>query len=440
MMHRSRRLLFPGKGSPKTLHVKSWRRAAVAELDRTEPVSSVPGIGSELARFEDKSSRAKRILILMSDTGGGHRTSAEALQSAFAERFGERFRVDIIDLWIEYAPWPLNRMAKSYRFLADDTPWLWQFLYQKSAERPEVINPLMEAISKLAGKPVLEVITHYDPDLMICVHPLLHQVPLKLMERLGRKIPFVTVITDLTTYHPAWLNKAVDLCFVPTQEAYDFALRYGMRPEQLRLCGLPIRPIFAHDPPPKEVLRPQLGLRPDVPLVLITGGGEGMGPVAEIARAVAARLAADSADRGNLAGQLGVICGRNRKLQEELEDHDWPIPTVVRGFVDNMPAWMAASDCIITKAGPSTIAEALALGLPILLSGYVKGQEEGNVPYVVDHGVGVYCEDPQEIAAIISRWLGPERATLANMARKAKEMGRPRAVFEIVEEIAKLID
>jgi 1,2-diacylglycerol 3-beta-galactosyltransferase len=376
----------------------------------------------------------------MSDTGGGHRASAEALRSAFEERFGARFRVDIIDLWRGYAPWPLNRIPGSYRFLADDTPWLWEFLYDASAENPKVITPLMDAVSKLAGKPVIEVIGHYDPDLMICVHPLLHQVPLKLMERIGRRIPFVTVITDLTTYHPAWLNKAVNLCFAPTREAYDFALRFGMRPEQLRLFGLPIRPVFAHEPPPKETLRPQLGMWPDVPAVLIVGGGEGMGRVGEAARAVAARLAADSEHCGKCVGQLGIICGRNQKLQEELKGHSWPVPTLVAGFVNNMADWMAASDCIITKAGPGTIAEALARGLPILLSSYVKGQEEGNVPYVVDHGVGVHCEDPQEIAEIISRWFGPERATLESMAQRARQMGYPQAVFEIVEEIAKLLD
>ena len=384
------------------------------------------------------SPRAKRVLILMSATGGGHRASAEALQSAFAERFGASFQVDIIDLWMEHAPWPLNRIPKSYRFLADDTPWLWEFIYDRSAEKPAVINPLMDAISKLAGKPVLEVISHYDPDVMICVHPLLHQVPLKLMERVRRRIPFVTVITDLTSFHPAWLNKAVDLCFVPTREAQEFALRSGMRPEQLRLFGLPIRPVFARSPLPKEVLRPQLGLLADVPVALIVGGGEGMGPVAKIARAVATRLAADGQRLGRCYGQLAIICGRNQKLQEEITGHDWPIPTVVEGFVHNMADWMAACDCIVTKAGPGTIAEALARGLPILLSGYLKGQEEGNVPYVLSHGVGVYCKVPQQIAEVISNWFGPERAVLEGLAQRASQSGSPQAVFQIVEEIARL--
>jgi 1,2-diacylglycerol 3-beta-galactosyltransferase len=108
--------------------------------------------------------------------------------------------------------------------------------------------------------------------------------------------------------------------------------------------------------------------------------------------------------------------------------------------VQNMPEWMAASDCVVTKAGPGTIAEALVCGLPILLTGFIPGQEEGNVPFVTENGVGAYSEDPAQIAAILSRWFGPQQARLVEMGIKAKTMGRPQATFEIVEAIAGLLD
>jgi 1,2-diacylglycerol 3-beta-galactosyltransferase len=37
--------------------------------------------------------RAKNVLILMSDTGGGHRASAEAIKDAFRIEFGDDYRV-----------------------------------------------------------------------------------------------------------------------------------------------------------------------------------------------------------------------------------------------------------------------------------------------------------------------------------------------------------
>ena len=58
---------------------------------------------------------------------------------------------------------------------------------------------------------------------------------------------------------------------------------------------------------------------------------------------------------------------------------------VVEGFVTNMAEWMSACNCIVTKAGPGTIAESLICGLPVLLNGFIPCQEAGNVPFVLEN-------------------------------------------------------
>jgi 1,2-diacylglycerol 3-beta-galactosyltransferase len=379
----------------------------------------------------------KKVLILMSDTGGGHRASAEALRDTFRERYGGRFQVGMLDLWTKHTPPPLNQVPKAYRFLVDDMPWLYRFIYEVG-ETPQLVEPLMRATARFLQPFVSRAIGEQAPDLIVSVHPLMQEIPLQVLVRMDQVIPFVTVVTDLVTIPPLWFEPNVTLCFVPSEEGYRLALRAGMRPEQLRQYGLPIRPAFARKPRPKALVRQELGMAPDVPAALIVSGGEGMGPVGDIARTVAGRLAADDKDEGQPAGQLVVICGRNLKLQEELSTYPWPVPTVVRGFVERIWDWMAASDCIITKAGPGTIAEALALGLPILLSDYIPGQESGNVPYVLKHAVGVYVEDPHQIAEVVSGWFGAQRANLEHLAENARLIGRPHATFQIVEEIAGL--
>lgn len=40
--------------------------------------------------------RTKNVLILMSDTGGGHRASAEAIKDAFRLEYGDQYRVRLI--------------------------------------------------------------------------------------------------------------------------------------------------------------------------------------------------------------------------------------------------------------------------------------------------------------------------------------------------------
>eukprot|EP00250_Pteridium_aquilinum_P012958 c21046_g2_i1 orf=1-588(-) len=58
--------------------------------------------------------KQKRVLILMSDTGGGHRASAEAIKAAFGLEYGDKYQVSVTDLWTDHTPWPFNQLPKSY--------------------------------------------------------------------------------------------------------------------------------------------------------------------------------------------------------------------------------------------------------------------------------------------------------------------------------------
>lgn len=111
----------------------------------------------------------------------------------------------------------------------------------------------------------------------------------------------------------------------------------------------------------------------------------------------------------------------------------------VKGFVDNMPELMSASDAIITKAGPGTISEALICGLPMVLNAYVPCQEEGNIPYVTENGVGVFESYPEQVAEIIQGWLAGGQKELHKMAVKAKALGKPHALLDIVRDLSSLM-
>lgn len=370
----------------------------------------------------------QRILILMSDTGGGHRASAQALKAGFDELYPDRFTIDIIDFITDYLPWPFNQMPKAYPFLSNDAPWLWKVLY--GGQTHGLSNGLAQ-VSRLLVGAVNKAIADYRPDLIISVHPLMQLVSMLALARRGQRIPFVTVVTDLTTAHPLWFHPQVNAVYVASENTQAMAIKAGVPSDRIHLLGLPIRPAFARAPRPKAALRAELGMTPGLPAVLLIGGGEGIGPVEEIAAECNASLRRG----GKPAGQIVVVCGRNKTLQDRLAARDWAVPVRINGFVDNMPDWMTACDCIVTKAGPGTIAEALICGLPIVLSGFIPGQEEGNVPYVVENDVGLYDKSPVGIAATVARWFGPERDHLDAMSARAQAMGHPHATFDIVRSI-----
>ena len=377
----------------------------------------------------------------MAATGGGHAASAESLRSAFTDRCGSRLRVDVVDLWSDDAPWPLNQVPHVYRPLVDRSPWLWKLIYSQG-RNPRVVGPTLNLVWHWTRRRARAVLESHRPTLVVSVHALLQDIPLRVLSewrrQRGRSVPFVTVVSDLVSAHPLWFHKAAALCFVPTSETRSLALQAGLRPDRVRQHGFPIRSAFARRPIAKQDARAALGMRDDLPLILMIGGGEGMGRMEESARTFAARLAATRSGDRTAGGQLAVVCGRNLRLRARLGQRPWPIPTVVTGFIGNVWDWMAASEFVITKAGPNTIMEACASGLPLLISGYVSGQEEGNVDYVVRNGIGAYGDSPDRIAEIGATWLGPERPQLGAMARRARLLSRHDAARNIVDDIVAL--
>ncbi|KAH6836274.1 monogalactosyl diacylglycerol synthase 1 [Perilla frutescens var. hirtella] len=384
-----------------------------------------------------KSDVPKKVLILMSDTGGGHRASAEAIKAAFAEEYGDDYQVSITDLWTEHTPWPFNQLPRSYNFLVKHGT-LWKMTYYASA--PRVIHRTnFAATSTFIAREVAKGLMKYQPDIIISVHPLMQHVPLRILRSKGllKKIVFTTVITDLATCHPTWFHKLVTRCYCPSEEVAKRALRAGLQRPQIKVYGLPVRPSFVKPVRPKDELRKELGMDEHLPAVLLMGGGEGMGPIEATARALGDALYDET--HGEPIGQVLVICGRNKKLANKLQSIHWKIPVEVKGFVTKMEDCMGACDCIITKAGPGTIAEAMIRGLPIILNDYIAGQEAGNVPHVVQNGCGKFSKSPKEIARIVYQWFGPRQDELMTMSQNALRLARPDAVFKIVHDLHELV-
>jgi 1,2-diacylglycerol 3-beta-galactosyltransferase len=167
-------------------------------------------------------------------------------------------------------------------------------------------------------------------------------------------------------------------CLVGSADAQRKALVSGLTSDQVRVTGLPVNPRFTEGLVERAEAHKALGWGTDQPAALMVGGGEGMGQLYRTARAI---------DRLCSGVQIAVVAGRNRKLLQRLQSTSWRQPMHIYGFVDHtldMPRLMSAADLLITKAGPGTLHEAFLAGLPLLLSGAVPGQEEGNVRLVVE--------------------------------------------------------
>lgn len=363
----------------------------------------------------------KRILILFSDTGGGHRSAAEAIDEALGLSFPERYDVSLVDVFQEYAPRPMARLAAAYPEMTR-YPRAWGLGYRISNghRRARVLTAAAWPYVRTA---VRRLVRERPADLIVSVHPLFIAPVIKALTE--DRPPFLTVVTDLMTTHALWYHRQVDLCLVPTEGAGQRALKCGLRPDQVRVVGLPVARRFClprRDPTP---LRQSLGWPTDRPMVMVVGGGEGMGPVLETAQAIA--------ERGrvrDVAFGLAVVAGRNQRLRQRLETAVWPVPTFIYGFESRMPEMMQAATLLVTKAGPMTVGEALNAGLPMVLYTRLPGQEDGNVQYAVQQGVGVWAPGPDRAAEAVLDWLDRPEA-LRRAAEACLRVACPAAALDV---------
>jgi 1,2-diacylglycerol 3-beta-galactosyltransferase len=387
--------------------------------------------GYRAARYSRQPRDLPRVTILTANVGGGHLAASRSL----AEELEGKAYVKQVSLIDDHAPFPLNTWGPTYAPWVNYTPWLYRMVYRFGESRERVVAT-QKALYPLLRSYVATMVRPDDADLFISVHPLQIEMPIWYMSEVGKRIPFATVVTDPVTAPLAWFCPDVDLCVVASRPAYETGLSCGLTPDRLKLIGLPIRRAFAemqgHD---KMDLRVRLGLARKKPLILMSGGGAGIGRIVPMARAVAKRLAQQERDV-----QMAIVAGRNKELQRRLERQKWPIPVRVLGFVDNMAEWMSAADLLLTKAGPGMLAEAACLGVPVVITDFIPGQEIGNVSWVVKNGAGLYEHEIEGISAVVGELMRPGNPTLEMMSAQARAVARPKASEEIVAEVLRLVE
>jgi 1,2-diacylglycerol 3-beta-galactosyltransferase len=243
------------------------------------------------------------------------------------------------------------------------------------------------------------------------------------------RVPLVTAVTDLVDVHAFWASPDVDLVIVPSPGGMDRCRRNRVPADKLVQVGLPVDAGFtddASDPETRRARRLQLGLDPDRFTVLVCSGADGSGDIERRARLLAG---------SGLDISLVVICGRNQRAYSGLgglRDRGGR-PVSVHAFVTNMAEWMTAADIVVTKAGPGTIAEALCVGLPLLITWYLPGQERGNMEWLIDTGAGRYVPGDAELVDEVAELAAPGSPALLSMRAAVSQLARPEAAAEVGE-------
>ncbi len=263
------------------------------------------------------------------------------------------------------------------------------------------------------------------PDLAASLVPHFNRALCESLRKACPGKPYVTILTDIADYPPHfWIERQEQFLICGSERAVEQARELGHPGERIfQTSGMVLNPRFyGYSPIDRERERIKQGLDAARVTGLVLFGGQGARKkMLEINR----RLSESS-----LPIQLILICGKNERLFRELRAQALSIPRLIEGFTTNMPYYMQLADFFIGKPGPGSIAEALAMGLPVIVekNAWSLPQERYNALWVREKQVGLVVANFNSIVEAVSRLL--EKETFAQFRCNARKM-RNRALFEI---------
>ncbi|HOU12976.1 MAG TPA: glycosyltransferase [Anaerolineae bacterium] len=365
----------------------------------------------------------KRILILTADAGFGHRSAADAIAAALREVYADGCAVDIVNpLDDRRVPIFLRESQTDYDKLVRKMPELYRFGYETS-DTTAISKVIDGALVVMLFEVLADLVRKHRPDVIVTTYPL-YQSPLSTYYGVfGKRIPIITVVTDLATVHRVWFHRGCDLCIVPTEAVRALALEYHLPPRKVKVVGIPVNPNFARRDQDKAALRAELGWRADLTTALVVGSKR-VRNLRDVLRAL---------NHARLPLQLAIVAGGDEALYNDLAGMEWHTEAHLYRLVKNMPTLMHAADCVVSKAGGLIVSETLATGLPMVLVDVLPGQETGNAEYVVDNDAGEWVQDPLGVLETLYHWLDQDGRLLAEKARNAQHLGRPQAAYDIAD-------
>ena len=370
-----------------------------------------------------------RVLVLSVTAGYGHLSAAQAV----AEELDSRgVTTQILDLYQETNALLFNAIDKGYSLSTRYTPIGYRAFYSvlenRNKKDPVTTFDPIAVMNKLSSVRFERFTNDFNPDCIVCTHPLAAQVVSRLKARGKLKAPAIGIVTDFTIL-PYWEDCTAVEYIVIAHELLSFrAMKRGISRERLLPFGIPVKSKFSLTIPRAEARR-QVGIPPDSPAVLMMSGSMGHGDMTAIA---------DDLLAINKPLEVIVVCGRNEQAYQALLEKNDGLPTRGRlhviGFTDKVDVLMDAVDCIVTKPGGLSTSESLAKNLPMILASPIPGQEERNIDFLMNMGAALRATKALSVDEAVSCLFEfPER--LALMQESIKLIRKPYAAKNLADFI-----
>jgi len=368
-----------------------------------------------------------RILFLYLTKHSGHYAAAVALDEA-VRRLAPSAQTRLLDSFQHANPLLSKVTLKAYLAILKAAPEIWEYMYD-NPEFQARTRKIQELLHRGNSRKLESVLREFQPDVVVCTQAFSCGVLASWKAANRRDRPkLVGVLTDFVA-HRYWVHQQVDLYIVPNDATKATLMSHGVDASRIKVCGIPVRRCYTQSVRRDAVIE-RLGLRPDVPKILVMGGSLGLGPMKSVIRYL---------DKLPQPFDIIVVAGSNEQLKERLERKGRKLrhPTTILGFVDNVHELMEIAELIVTKPGGITTAEALVKQLPMIIIRPIPGQETKNTEFLLSHGVAVQAADVREVMRFVDGFLR-NPAKLRQMRAAAQVLARPRAAEEAARSVLQL--
>lgn len=356
------------------------------------------------------STSKKKISVVTGQGGGGHYAAYRALRAIAQEKdLPWEFQVTDMDEIIDSLT-AQNEIQNAYELfgisghdlynlmLKSGWTWMWPLKMR--------LNKFLVRLNYDVGCAFFE--QHWQqqqPDLVVSFMPLYNKGLCESLKKVNPRAPYVTVMTDLADYPPAfWLEPEAESHTVcATAKALEQGRSLGVREDRLLASsGMLIHPKFYSQPDiDVGAERQKLGLDPHKRTGLVMFGGNGSAAMLEIA---------EQLSRFHQDLQLIFLCGKNEALADSLQQLVSQQQRFVSTFTTEVPYYMQLCDFFIGKPGPGSLSEALLMNLPVITECNTATliHERYNTEWLLENQAGIVLKSFKRVDKAVEQLLDPD--------------------------------
>lgn len=412
------------------------------EIDKQDDpdLESLPEVGMEgasslfpVSTVPDVESDRPLVIALYSSVGSGHRSAASSTAEAFALLRGkhplvpENADIELLDI-LDFGRVKFDGEKTTTLFTGPtryiyDITWHYVLTGRLLWGGGSIWSYFMYA-------PFTRYVAKRKPIAIVATHIVAANAAVAARMITKQAFPVVCVPTDYGV-EGLWPHRYSDLFCVADDLMQDELYPRKVKPEDIKVTGIPVRPSFDKSYDRTEVLE-RYGLPVDKKVVLVIAGARLRQPYV-LFRQVMDEIIEDLARFDDM--HFVFLTGSDEEYADQLRKQcfDCKIGNIsVFNYVENIAELMNAADLAIAKSGGLTVTECLCSRLPLIIVGRSFGQEDANTTTVTRAGAARQVLTSPELLAELEG-IQKDKDSLKRMIEGGAELRKPDSAARVAQ-------